>query len=495
MERRYHNVSSSSSPVPTIVTLGNIDGRSSVTHTTTIKDSSLYPMINHPKQQQLANINNNQQQHQQIISSSTIRHASKSEPSQLNQSFNHQINNINNNQNPGFLWIGESAISDTIGHNPGLCALILTVISVILIVLTLPLSLFFCIKVVQEYERAVIFRLGRLVKGGAKGPGIFFIIPCIDTYSKVDLRTVSFDVPPQEILSKDSVTVAVDAVVYYRISNATIAVSNVEDYGRSTRLLAATTLRNVLGTKNLSEILSERESISHVMQSSLDEATDPWGVKVERVEIKDARLPVQLQRAMATEAEAAREARAKVIAAEGEQRASRALKEAAEVIHGSPAALQLRYLQTLNSIAAEKNSTIVFPLPIDLFRGFLNSGRWTEPFHGKDQHHEGNDNHQHGNNNRKNVNNKNQSNIKPKVTFPDEPTRGQLNNNLSGNQMTNAQTNGDSVNQESLSTIQSQSPIQPIPSSSSAIPIPSQSNNQVDHQSLIQPQQFESQES
>ncbi|XP_074601114.1 mechanosensory protein 2-like isoform X8 [Brevipalpus obovatus] len=208
---------------------------------------------------------------------------------------------------------------DTIGNDPGLCALLLTGVSVILIVLTMPFSLFFCVK----------------------------------------------------ILSKDSVTVAVDAVVYYRISNATIAVSNVEDYGRSTRLLAATTLRNVLGTKNLSEILSERESISHVMQSSLDEATDPWGVKVERVEIKDARLPVQLQRAMATEAEAAREARAKVIAAEGEQRASRALKEAAEVIHDTPAALHLRYLQTLNSIAAEKNSTIVFPLPIDIFSAFL----------------------------------------------------------------------------------------------------------------------------
>nr|XP_037270369.1 mechanosensory protein 2-like [Rhipicephalus microplus] len=226
-------------------------------------------------------------------------------------------------------------------------------------------------QIVQEYERAVIFRLGRLVQGGAKGPGLFFIIPCIDTYCKVDLRTVSFDVPPQEILSKDSVTVAVDAVVYYRISNATIAITNVEDYGHSTRLLAATTLRNVLGTKNLSEILSERESISHVMQASLDEATDSWGVKVERVEIKDVRLPVQLQRAMAAEAEAAREARAKVIAAEGEQRASRSLKEAAEVIAESPSALQLRYLQTLTSIAAEKNSTIVFPLPLELMRGLL----------------------------------------------------------------------------------------------------------------------------
>lgn len=215
----------------------------------------------------------------------------------------------------------------------------------------------------------MIFRLGRIVKGGARGPGIFFVIPCIDTYTKVDLRTVSFDVPPQEILSKDSVTVAVDAVVYYRISNATIAITNVADYGRSTRLLAATTLRNVLGTKNLSEILSEREAISHTMQSSLDEATDPWGVKVERVEVKDVRLPVQMQRAMAAEAEAARDARAKVIAAEGEQKASRALKEAADVISESPSALQLRYLQTLSTIAAEKNSTIVFPIPMELFRG------------------------------------------------------------------------------------------------------------------------------
>lgn len=176
-------------------------------------------------------------------------------------------------------------------------------------------------------------------------------------------------------------TVAVDAVVYYRISNATIAVSNVENYGRSTRLLAATTLRNVLGTKNLSEILSERETISHIMQSSLDEATEPWGVKVERVEIKDVRLPVQLQRAMAAEAEAAREARAKVIAAEGEQKASKALRNAAEVIAMSPQALQLRYLQTLNSIAAEKNSTIVFPLPIEMFSALQPSNRCSSSNH------------------------------------------------------------------------------------------------------------------
>ncbi|KAI1298119.1 Mechanosensory protein 2 [Halotydeus destructor] len=262
---------------------------------------------------------------------------------------------------------------DNAGETNNLCAIFLTVVSCIVLAVTFPISIFLCVKVVQEYERAVIFRLGRLVKGGARGPGIFFIIPCIDTYCKVDLRTVSFDVPPQEILSRDSVTVAVDAVVYYRISNATIAISNVEDYSRSTRLLAATTLRNVLGTKNLSEILSERETISHMMQSALDEATDPWGVKVERVEVKDVRLPVQMQRAMAAEAEASREARAKVIAAEGEQKASRALKEAADIISDAPAALQLRYLQTLTSIAAEKNSTIVFPIPMELFKGHLAS--------------------------------------------------------------------------------------------------------------------------
>ncbi|XP_045125855.1 band 7 protein AGAP004871-like isoform X7 [Portunus trituberculatus] len=256
-------------------------------------------------------------------------------------------------------------------EGPGCCAIILTIVSYLLIIATFPFSLCMCIKVVQEYERAVIFRLGRLLKGGAKGPGIFFVVPCIDSYRKVDLRTVSFDVPPQEVLSKDSVTVSVDAVVYYRVSNPMAAVCNISDFSHSTRLLAATTLRNVLGTKNLAEILSERESISHNMQSSLDEATDPWGVKVERVEIKDVRLPVQLQRAMAAEAEAAREARAKVIAAEGEQRASRALKEAAEVINESPAALQLRYLQTLNTVSAEKNSTIIFPVPIDFIQHYM----------------------------------------------------------------------------------------------------------------------------
>merc|ERR1712141_156340 len=256
----------------------------------------------------------------------------------------------------------------------GFTAFLLTALSIFLIMITVPFSLCLCVKVVTEYERAVIFRLGRLRKGGSKGPGIFTVIPCIDTYRCVDLRTVSFDVPPQEIFSRDSVTVTVDAVIFFEIVDAEQALCAVDDYSHSTRLLAATTLRNVLGTKNLAEILSERETISHIMQSSLDEATDPWGVKVERVEIKDVRLPVQLQRAMAAEAEAAREARAKVIAAEGEQKASRALREASEVIAESSSALQLRYLQTLNSISAEKNSTIIFPLPIDFLTHFMGKG-------------------------------------------------------------------------------------------------------------------------
>ncbi|XP_037078742.1 mechanosensory protein 2-like isoform X2 [Pollicipes pollicipes] len=256
-------------------------------------------------------------------------------------------------------------------EGPGCCAILLTLVSYLLIICTLPFSICLCVKVVQEYERAVIFRLGRLLQGGAKGPGIFFIVPCIDTYRKVDLRTVSFDVPPQEILSSDLVTVTVDAVVFYRVHNPVGAETKIEEFSHSTRLLAATTLRNVLGTKSLADLLAERETISQQMQSSLDEATDPWGVKVERVEIKDVRLPLQLQRAMAAEAEAAREARAKVIAAEGEHKASRALKEAADVMNESSSALQLRYLQTLSTISAEKNSTIIFPLPIDVLSHFI----------------------------------------------------------------------------------------------------------------------------
>jgi len=252
---------------------------------------------------------------------------------------------------------------------------LLKILSYFLIVVTFPFSLCLCVQTVQEYERAIIFRLGRIKSGGVVGPGLFFIIPCMDSIVVTDLRTVSFDVPPQEILTKDSVTVSIDAVVYYKIVQPMSAICNVNDYAKSTKLLASTAMRTILGTKSLAEILSDRESIAKDMLTTLDESTDPWGIKVERIELKDVRLPHQLQRAMAAEAEATREARAKVIAAEGEQKASRALKEASDIISESPAALQLRYLQTLTHISAEKNSTIIFPLPIEIMNSFLHRNR------------------------------------------------------------------------------------------------------------------------
>ncbi len=212
----------------------------------------------------------------------------------------------------------------------------------------------------------MVFRLGRLLHNTAQGPGLLFVIPCMDSIKCVDLRTFTFDVPTQEVLTKDSVTVAVNAVVYYRIFDPVNSVVNVEEAARSTRLLAQTTLRNVLGTVDLYQVLTSREEIAALMQECLDAATETWGVKVERVEIKDVRLPTQLQRAMAAEAEAAREARAKVIAAEGEQRASKALKAAAIEISECPIAIQLRYLQTLSSISTDNKSTIIFPIPIDM---------------------------------------------------------------------------------------------------------------------------------
>ncbi|CAF2420247.1 unnamed protein product [Rotaria sp. Silwood2] len=262
-------------------------------------------------------------------------------------------------------------IGDEILDNKrSLCETALIICSWCLLILFFPFSLFLTLKIVQEYERAVIFRLGRLSSNSVRGPGMCFTLPCIDTMHLVDMRTVSFDVPPQEVLTRDSVTVAVDAVVYYRVFNPTISVANVEHAQESTRLLAQTSLRNVLGTRLLSELLSDRGAVSNSMRECLDEATDNWGIKVERVEIKDVRLPHMLQRIMAAEAEAAREARAKIIASEGEFKASRALKEAADILSQSPYALQLRYLQTLNGIATEQNSTIVFPLPIDLLSLF-----------------------------------------------------------------------------------------------------------------------------
>uniref|UniRef100_A0A914S409 Band 7 domain-containing protein n=1 Tax=Parascaris equorum TaxID=6256 RepID=A0A914S409_PAREQ len=247
-------------------------------------------------------------------------------------------------------------LDDEKQRTPHFLSVILYAFSIFLLFITFPFCLPFCLKVAREYERAVVMRLGRLIEGGTKGPGLFFIMPCIDTFRIVDLRVLSFDVPPQEILSRDSVTVSVEAVIYFRVNNPVVSVTNVNDAQFSTKLLAQTTLRNVLGTRTLSEMLSERDSIANVLQ---------------RVEIKDIRLPHQLMRSMAAEAEAARDARALVIHADGERNASRSLAEAASIIGDSSVSLQLRYLQTLTDVAAEHNSTIVVPVPIEIARYFL----------------------------------------------------------------------------------------------------------------------------
>jgi regulator of protease activity HflC (stomatin/prohibitin superfamily) len=228
------------------------------------------------------------------------------------------------------------------------------------------------IKVVQEYERGVIFRLGRLM--GARGPGLFFIIPGVESMKKVDLRIVTLEVPAQEAITRDNVTVKVNAVVYFRVVNPEDAVVKVLDYIRATSLIAQTTLRSILGQSDLDHLLSEREKINHELQLVIDDQTNAWGVKVTSVEVRDVELPQSMQRAMARQAEAEREKRAKIIHAEGEFNASQQLAAAAQVIGSQPATLQLRYLQTLTEIAAEKNSTIVFPLPIDLIQAFLNVG-------------------------------------------------------------------------------------------------------------------------
>ncbi|XP_078667916.1 stomatin-like [Branchiostoma floridae x Branchiostoma belcheri] len=240
------------------------------------------------------------------------------------------------------------------------------VVSFIIALIFFPIAVCSCIKIVQEYERLVIFRLGKILGGGAKGPGVTIVWPCIDEYKTVDMRTKAINVPPQAILTKDSVSVMVDAVVYYRVNNAVLSVAKVEDVDQSTSLLAQTAIRDALGVKTLAEILAGRDETVARLQVQLDDATDRWGIKVERVEVKDVRLPPQLQRAMAAEAEAAREARAKVIIAEGEMNAARALKQASDVLADSAESIQLRYLQTMNQVAGEKNSTIIFPLPMDI---------------------------------------------------------------------------------------------------------------------------------
>ena len=221
------------------------------------------------------------------------------------------------------------------------------------------------IKVLREYERGVIFRLGRVI--GAKGPGLIFLIPIIDKMVKVPLRTVTMDVPPQDVITRDNVTVKVNAVIYFRVLDPNRAVLEVENYLYATSQIAQTTLRSTLGESDLDELLSQREKINKELQQVIDKHTEPWGIKVSTVEVKNVDLPQEMQRAIARQAEAERERRAKVINAEGELQASHKLLEAAVVIAKQPIALQLRYLQTLSEIATENNSTTIFPVPIDLF--------------------------------------------------------------------------------------------------------------------------------
>jgi regulator of protease activity HflC (stomatin/prohibitin superfamily) len=233
------------------------------------------------------------------------------------------------------------------------------------------------VKVVQEYERGVVFRLGRLV--GARGPGLILLVPGLERMRKVDLRVVTLEVPSQEAITRDNVTVKVNAVVYFRVVHPQDAVVKVLDYIRATSLIAQTTLRSILGQSDLDTLLSQRDQVNRELQQVIDGQTDAWGIKVTSVEVRDLELPQTMQRAMARQAEAEREKRAKVIHAAGEFEASQQLANAAEVIGRQPATLQLRYLQTLTEIAAEKNSTVVFPLPLDLIEAFLPALRASGP--------------------------------------------------------------------------------------------------------------------
>jgi regulator of protease activity HflC (stomatin/prohibitin superfamily) len=241
----------------------------------------------------------------------------------------------------------------------------------LIVIVFLVLVLFASIKVVQEYERGVVFRLGRLA--GVRGPGLILLIPFLERMQKVDLRTVTMDIPAQEVITKDNVTIRVNAVAYFRVMDPDHAVVNVADFIRATSQIAQTTLRSVLGQSSMDDLLAEREKINQQLQQIIDEQTEPWGVKVSIVEVKDVELPQSMQRAMARQAEAEREKRAKIIHAEGEFQASQQLAAAADVVSENPVTLQLRYLQTLNEIGAEQNTTVIFPMPIDVITPFINA--------------------------------------------------------------------------------------------------------------------------
>jgi regulator of protease activity HflC (stomatin/prohibitin superfamily) len=246
----------------------------------------------------------------------------------------------------------------------------IVVVIVTIVVVSVVLS---AIKIVKEYERGVIFRIGR-VQGGPKGPGLFILLPVVDRMVKIDLRTVTMEVPPQEIITRDNVPARVTAVIYFRVVDPNKSVLEVENHVLATSQIAQTTLRSVLGQKNLDDLLTNREEINEELQNIIDEQTEPWGIKVSVVEVKDVEIPQNMQRAMARQAESERERRAKIIAAEGEYQASERLRQAADRLE-SPTALQLRLFQTMSEIATEQNSTIILPIPLDLFKPYIDSSR------------------------------------------------------------------------------------------------------------------------
>ena len=248
----------------------------------------------------------------------------------------------------------------------GFAAIVIVIVAIFVVSVILS-----AIKVVKEYERGVIFRLGR-VQGGPKGPGLFILLPIVDRMVKIDLRTVTMEVPPQEIITRDNVPARVTAVIYFRVVDPNKSVLEVENHVLATSQIAQTTLRSILGQKNLDDLLTNREEINEELQNIIDEQTEPWGIKVSVVEVKDVEIPQNMQRAMARQAESERERRAKIIAAEGEYQASERLRQAADRLE-SPTALQLRLFQTMGEIATEQNSTIILPIPLDLFRPFLES--------------------------------------------------------------------------------------------------------------------------
>jgi regulator of protease activity HflC (stomatin/prohibitin superfamily) len=250
----------------------------------------------------------------------------------------------------------------------GVGAIVVLIAAVLFIIFILASA----VRIVNEYERGVIFRLGR-VQGAAKGPGLILLIPIVDRMVKIDLRTVSMSVPPQEVITRDNVPVRVDAVIYFRVLDPNKSVIEVENYVLATSQISQTTLRSVLGQKDLDDLLTNREAINEELQVIIDDHTEPWGVKVSAVEVKDVEVPQQMQRAMARQAESERERRAKIIAAEGEYQASQRLSQAAERLE-SPTALQLRLFQTLTEISSEQSSTLIIPVPMDLFRPYLKMG-------------------------------------------------------------------------------------------------------------------------